>query len=725
MLAAALVKEVSSAPVYLLYAGRLFWILTPADFADMGFDWSKVQTMPDGSLANIPMLPFKYLGPNGIAVPLPSDPGNFDLSVDTPWNTPGDSVLAFNCKDPLARVAQHILVAGWLDGLTQNVLTGVGIEDWYADLILDIDFLLALYGPGGLSTALLGKSFPGNTDRLASLGSPLPISYASDAAGRSGIDINSLILPGNSKGFRTWALPQPYIHIELNCWHSIGHPAPGKDSPPWAGRPIPMGWMQKSFGNDTDGYWTFSPTNPDHGPRDLQEGDFVIVRGTLWQDFCHGYQTVFNTGPMAAQSGWSEIHPIDWIQRVPPPPMPSMAAVIQLGDQPSVDSTLIPDVTRLATQFPTILDVQEYVDTRLSDQTASRHVVNKCDQVAVDAALITSGGRFKSIVNVRSEAAPCSAVGAGANLSLFKCGTGRGILLNQLNPATGSWATWGPVLTGSIGFLPTDFATTSGSAVALLQSSLYLFAPGRGADPAQPLAPVVEALFYKNWNLAASPDPTAPWERFDGIFTSSPSVCTWGSVMHLFIRGENNDILYNHLDLSVSASWQGWQSLGGVATSAPSCAVVGGAMYVFVKGLDDLLYFTGWQLPTPPGSPMEWIGMGGRFSSSPSLLADGPVLHLFVRGQDLDVLYNRLDTSTGSAWTGFQSLGGLATSSPASALVSWIRVTPPHGIALVESKYVFVVGEGDKIYFKSWATQKGIGPSGPDPGGPWSQVPDS
>jgi len=239
MLTAALVKEQSSAPVYLLYSGRLFWIPSPTDFDAMGFDWSKVQTMPDGSLANIPRLPFNYLGVNGIAVPLPSDPKNFDLPENTPWKTSKDSVLSLNCKDPMARVAQHILMAGWLSGLTNNELPGVGIEDWYADLFLDVDFLLALYGPGGLSTALLGKSFPGNTDRSASLGSPIPISYASDAAGRSGIDINSLILPGNSGGFGTWALPQPYVHIELNCWHSIGHPPPGKTSPPWQGRPIP------------------------------------------------------------------------------------------------------------------------------------------------------------------------------------------------------------------------------------------------------------------------------------------------------------------------------------------------------------------------------------------------------------------------------------------------------------------------------------------------------
>ena len=147
---------------------------------------------------------------------------------------------------------------------------------------------------------------------------------------------------------------------------------------------------------------------------------------------------------------------------------------------------------------------------------------------------------------------------------------------------------------------------------------------------------------------------------------------------------------------------------------------------MFVKGLDDALYFKTWDSPTPPGPTVAWGRMDGRFTSSPSLLVDEPyVIHLFVRGQDLDVLYNRLDTSTASLWSGFQSLGGLATSSPASAVSSWIRFKPPDGLAPVESKYVFVVGQEDKIYFKSWASQKGVGPSGPDPSSPWSQVPDS
>jgi hypothetical protein len=52
-----LLRERSSPRVYVTFGGRPFWIPTPEVFALLGFDWSRVRIIPDGSLANLPATP--------------------------------------------------------------------------------------------------------------------------------------------------------------------------------------------------------------------------------------------------------------------------------------------------------------------------------------------------------------------------------------------------------------------------------------------------------------------------------------------------------------------------------------------------------------------------------------------------------------------------------------------------------------------------------------------
>ena len=53
----ALMREQSHAEVYFVYGGAKFWIQNPGALAALGFDWSKVQVVPDGTLAALPAKP--------------------------------------------------------------------------------------------------------------------------------------------------------------------------------------------------------------------------------------------------------------------------------------------------------------------------------------------------------------------------------------------------------------------------------------------------------------------------------------------------------------------------------------------------------------------------------------------------------------------------------------------------------------------------------------------
>jgi hypothetical protein len=53
----ALVRERSSAPVYVVYGGKGFHIPTPEVFNALGLDWGSVRTIPDGSLGGLRNIP--------------------------------------------------------------------------------------------------------------------------------------------------------------------------------------------------------------------------------------------------------------------------------------------------------------------------------------------------------------------------------------------------------------------------------------------------------------------------------------------------------------------------------------------------------------------------------------------------------------------------------------------------------------------------------------------
>lgn len=301
----SLVREQSSPAVFLIVGNTKFWIVDPFEFSVLGFDWNKVRVVDDGTLGSFTQQLLH-------ATP-PIRPGNvfFDCGQDH-WAIEGN--YYWNCKPSASIVRKDVLVAGWLYHPSPDTphvnLPGdpsTGVEDIHYNLLLDAVFLDRMYGPNGLSTALLNAVWPGNPP------APTQIPFGTVPAAAGGplrANFNSWILAANVDD----------LHCELNAWHTHNTGSFGHDH--FEGRSTqPAGWVNP-LSQDTDAWFPFNPLDPEGIGQPLHEGDYLVMRGTLWQDTGHdtpGIADPWNTEPTVNQNGWSEIHPPDWLVRVSPP----------------------------------------------------------------------------------------------------------------------------------------------------------------------------------------------------------------------------------------------------------------------------------------------------------------------------------------------------------------------------------------------------------------------
>src|SRR2546425_772192 len=303
----SLVREQHRPEVYLIVGDTKFWIVDPNEFNALGFDWNRIRVVDDGTLGG-----FTQQLLHATPATRPSDVF-FDCGQDGFVFPAGN--YYWNCKPSASLVRKDVLVAGWLthhdpDGPDVPHVNdhgdAPGIEDVHYNLSLDAAFLDRMYGPNGLSKALNDAVWPGNPP------APIALPFANVPLGTpsapKGVDFNSWILLGNNYD----------LHGELNAWHTqdTGH----EFSTHFKGRgPHPESWVNP-LSQDTDAWFPFHPLDPEGTGQQLQEDDYVLMRGTLWQDVNHGAPPgVWDIGPTVNHTGWSEFHPIDWIIRVRPP----------------------------------------------------------------------------------------------------------------------------------------------------------------------------------------------------------------------------------------------------------------------------------------------------------------------------------------------------------------------------------------------------------------------
>lgn len=372
---AALMREQSNPKVFFVYGGFKLWIQTPDALFALGFDWSKVQVVADGTLAALPEKPFDT------TAPVKASDVFFQAA---PGDTSSDPFFPMMSKDPAFIVRKNIIVAGWLaDPEGPGPLGALNCwgapddpfvaEDYHYDVIMDVDFMYQLYGPGGLSTALNGAVLPGNLSGPPPAGSARPTMNFDDKTVDGtvlGVTSNSFALPHmaggiNHSGSRALGFEDPlpdnyrsagplFIHGELNCWHVNGGPFGRR---PYTGRgPAPSGWVQWAVCKEAnnDAFWPYPPLNPDNGPTSFKTGDYVLMKGAVVQEHAHDLPTPSAwRGEVSSlmHCGVIEMHPPDWMVRVQEPPIRKTAFMVAcctartVGDSPA-------DVPFEATAYP-------------------------------------------------------------------------------------------------------------------------------------------------------------------------------------------------------------------------------------------------------------------------------------------------------------------------------------------------------------------------------------
>jgi hypothetical protein len=331
----SLVREASSSALCLLVGDdrqTVLHIRSRAEWDRLGLRADRVTVLPDGDLSGLPRL---EMGPPG------------PVSASSVFLAPSD-IVELNCKDSASVVCRDVLVAGWLkQSPAMNWWFDVGVEDaHYGDLLLDIEFLDRMYGPGGLSGRLDNVRLPGNP----TTGDVRVLEVAQDS--RRGVTANSFTL---GKKFDHSA--PTTLALESNAWHEHDHVGKVRTFPlnfyRYTGRgPHPEGWMKRAHPDHLDAddqWWPYDPFYPvNDKSRPLQAGDYVVMWGTLWQDLEHNDETW--TPVAAGHAGWLELHPIDWIGRVPAPVLRRRAgltiAYVGAGDiNGSLDSGFPDNVT--------------------------------------------------------------------------------------------------------------------------------------------------------------------------------------------------------------------------------------------------------------------------------------------------------------------------------------------------------------------------------------------
>lgn len=369
------------------------WIPNPTEFAAVGFRWNKVRTVPDGTLADFvakPFLPPASTKASDVFVAPLKDCTNYPR-----YAFPLVGRWFPNCQAQESLMAQNVIVVGWLIEEPFVNLYTRGCEDIHYNIKLDPDFVERMYSPGGLSTLLDGRFYHGNLAGDSSMTTvqmpSLPVEDRSEVDGKSrGVTFNSFILPGNGGSD---------IHGELNAWHDS--PTTGDSGQlfwphHFVGRgPAPQGWMRGLVEGptrpDAGGELTYTKDSPwfpwdIHAPSgdSLHAGDYVLMRGPIWQDVLHGgdmspEKSVWHSGPTFGHEGWVEMHPIDWIVRLQPRPMGArktvgwIACATVAGEDAFAEASVNIDAKwpnfgpASFTNGVSVRDVREVIDGRCSD----------------------------------------------------------------------------------------------------------------------------------------------------------------------------------------------------------------------------------------------------------------------------------------------------------------------------------------------------------------------
>ena len=368
----------------------------PAERTGSGYSITVVNLSPGGSPAESAPLTVAVTARPTVAAPSSVffDCGNDYDALDGRWH--------YNCKNSEGIVARDFALQGWLTGPGPNCLGGLCIEDFYYSFFPDPDFIDEYYGRGGAFAAIMGSAqvlentvLPGNPTATSP---PVTLADTRPDGTVRGITVSSFLHPQNRADDR----PVGVVKGELNAWHPAAQG--GLFSRHWVGRGAPpAGWMTPTVDPSdpnaaawANTSWRVDPRRPDGGP-DLVPGEYVRLFGPLWQDGAH--EGPGGITPAAAPwsffqprlGAWLEIHPVDWVERVPPPPVrktPFVISAIAYTTPTSEETaTMAPDDPATDPSFR--LHCRELVDGRYTDLSSvtRKDVVLSADKLEVTVAV--------------------------------------------------------------------------------------------------------------------------------------------------------------------------------------------------------------------------------------------------------------------------------------------------------------------------------------------------
>lgn len=340
-----------------------------------------------------------------------------------------------NCKNSGSIVLRDVVLQGWLRGPAPNWYGGsndpIWVEDWHYDFDLDPDFIEQMYGPQGAFPALGDGTLTaattvlrGNPPAATAAGVQL-VDRAAGSGQPIGITVNSFLQPDNRAAWEDPLNSEAVLKAELNAWHEHNQGSPRcveywQQCRHWIGRGTPpAGWVQLTAAEyapatvdpeaPANTFWPYDPNKPLVGPSRLVADDYVRVAGTLWQDTDHaGVDRWTRVRP--AYGAWLELHPVDWIIRVPGPPVRKLVRIVERVNWDPANNvpetrTLEPPSRPDASQ---VLRCRELVDGRFTwpasvvQHSATVTATNVVVQTTVRRAIPLPGlpgvhpGRFKA-----------------------------------------------------------------------------------------------------------------------------------------------------------------------------------------------------------------------------------------------------------------------------------------------------------------------------------------
>ena len=219
------------------------------------------------------------------------------------------SVAPNTCRVP---ATEKVEIRGTVAGLDRYTDTSHGAhnQEYNFDVLLDLNWDRDPCLPDGITII-------NSLDALANAVTPFNIISFGGAQEFDANGVPRMPKTGTSP-YRYGGPGSLIIKVEIDGWER-GNRIPTGDSPSRDYGPAPTDWVPGT-GSDPNVLWPFNPDTPlgNIGVGPLQDGEYVRVVGTLWEDQEHdsnGVTSCWQDGPAVGRAHM-EIHPVDYLARV-------------------------------------------------------------------------------------------------------------------------------------------------------------------------------------------------------------------------------------------------------------------------------------------------------------------------------------------------------------------------------------------------------------------------